>query len=601
MEQTTKEAMAPKRLKKGGKKPLIITGVVLAVLIAAYLGLCAWASSLDTFFRGYQINGVDVGGLTVAQAEEKLKETLPGQEIYIYDAAQPEEPVLSVTLSDLGLDSETILDTIGVSDCLSHDQRDTFFLTKGFHFLVGSFSDRWFQYDLSGDDSDAALDSLLEQLNQEPVDAAYELGDDSLSITKARDGRSIGKENLRQALEHACGTPARVELSFIVLPAQTLTAQEIYDATSGEMKNATYDAETDTIVPEQAGADFDVAAAQIALDAAEPGETITISAQVQMPTVTAEDLETLLFRDVLGEAQTKVGGTSARKSNVQLSAATINEYVLNPGEVFSYNEAVGQRTAARGYKPAPAYVQGETVDEIGGGICQTSSTLYLACLRSNLEITERYAHRYIPSYIPAGMDATVSWGGPDYKFTNNTDYPIKIVTTYANSKLTVKILGTNIDGTYATVTNEYLSTTPYEVVYEDDPTLAPGTEKVKTTPYTGYKYKTYRHVYAADGTLISSAYEATSDYKSRNKVILRGPAVDTGTDTGTGTTTPGTSTDPGTTTDPSTTTDSGSGTTTDPGTATDPGISILPPENSGEAADNGGLPSDVRPEDEPFL
>lgn len=207
MEQTTKEAMAPKRLKKGGKKPLIITGVVLAVLIAAYLGLCAWASSLDTFFRGYQINGVDVGGLTVAQAEEKLKETLPGQEIYIYDAAQPEEPVLSVTLSDLGLDSETILDTIGVSDCLSHDQRDTFFLTKGFHFLVGSFSDRWFQYDLSGDDSDAALDSLLEQLNQEPVDAAYELGDDSLSITKARDGRSIGKEDLRQALEHACGTP----------------------------------------------------------------------------------------------------------------------------------------------------------------------------------------------------------------------------------------------------------------------------------------------------------------------------------------------------------------------------------------------------------
>lgn len=85
---------------------------------------------------------------------------------------------------------------------------------------------------------------------------------------------------------------------------------------------------------------------------------------------------------------------------------------MNSGDVFSYNDVVGQRTAARGYQAAPAYVQGETVDEIGGGICQTSSTLYLACLRSNLEITERYAHRYVPAYITAGMDATVSWGGP---------------------------------------------------------------------------------------------------------------------------------------------------------------------------------------------
>ena len=590
MEQITNEAMAPKRLKKGGKKPLIITGAVLAALIAAYVGLCAYAASLDTFFRGYTINGVDVGGLTVAQAEETLKETLPDREIQICDAAQPEEPLTTVTLSDLGLDGDAILNTVIVSDCFSSDQRDTFFLTKGFRLLAGSFSGRWFRYDLSGGDSDAALDALLERLDRDPVDAAYELGEDSLSVTKARDGRSIGKEDLRQALEHAEGSPVRVELTFTVLPAETLTIQEIYDATSGEMKNATYDAENDAIVPEQVGADFDTSAAQAALDAAEPGETVTIPAQVQLPTVTAEDLEEVLFRDVLGEAQTKVGGTSARKSNVQLSAATINEYVLNAGETFSYNEAVGQRTAARGYKPAPAYVQGETVDEIGGGICQTSSTLYLACLRSNLEITERYAHRYIPSYIPAGMDATVSWGGPDYKFTNDTDYPIKIVTTYANSKLTVKILGTNIDGTYAKVTNEYISTTPYEVVYEDDPTLAPGTEQVKTTPYTGYKYKTYRHVYAADGTLISSAYEATSDYKSRNKVILRGPAVttDPGASTGTGTTDPGTATDPGASTEP----DTGSGTIV---VIPDPGTS------GGTSGEIGNLPTDVQPEDEPFL
>ena len=123
------------------------------------------------------------------------------------------------------------------------------------------------------------------------------------------------------------------------------------------------------------------------------------------------------------------------------------------------------------------------------------------------------------------MDATVSWGGPDYKFTNNTDYPIKIVTEYKNDYLTVRLLGTNVTGITAKMTNEQLSTTPFEVVYEEDATLAPGTEQVKTTPYTGSKWKTYRHLYDADGKLISSAYEDTSDYKARNKVILKGPAV----------------------------------------------------------------------------
>ena len=351
--------------------------------------------------------------------------------------------------------------------------------------------------------------------------------------------------------------------------------------------------------------------AQALLDAAEPGETVTVPAQVELPAVTAEELEQLLFRDVLGEARTHVGGTSARRSNVKLSAAAINGYVMNTGDVFSYNGVVGQRTAARGYKAAPAYVQGETVDEIGGGICQTSSTLYLACLRSNLSITERYAHRYVPAYITAGMDATVSWGGPDYKFTNDTLYPIKIVTKYENNYLTVQVLGTNVDGTSVKMTNEWLSTTPYETVYEDDPTLAPGTEKVKTSPYTGYKYRTYRNVYDADGKLISSTYEATSDYKSRNRVILRGPAVEpVGGDTQipSGTTDPA---DPSVPVEPAEPQDSNIPAEPTEPASPDEGQPIQTPEQSGQQTaagqESGGtageidLPADVLPQDEPFV
>ena len=608
MEQTTKETMAPKRLKTGGgKKPLIITGAVLAVLIAAYAGLCAYASGGSTIFPGVTVYDQDVGGLTADQAETRLREvaalsdSTPMGELSITDRNQPdsmvhEEALISgLDFGDLG--GVEIDAAASAQKAYDYCHGGSFF-TAGWRYLKSLAGQSSLSPALTAPNLSSVSQDLAEQISLAPVDTAYEVQEDSIAITAPKDGFSVSAPDLEEAVETALSNCdyASFDCPGTYLPAKTLTAQAIHDEVAGEMKNATYDAETDTIIPEQMGADFDVDAAQTALDAANPGETITIPAQVERPTVTAEDLETLLFRDVLGQAQTKVGGTSARKSNVQLSAAAINEYVLNPGDVFSYNGVVGQRTAARGYKPAPAYVQGETVDEIGGGICQTSSTLYLACLRSNLEITERYAHRYIPSYIPAGMDATVSWGGPDYKFTNDTDYPIKIVTTYSNSTLTVKILGTNIDGTYAKITNEYLSTTPYEVVYEDDPTLAPGTEKVKTSPYTGYKYRTYRNVYAADGTLISSEYEATSDYKSRNKVILRGPALPDTSTTDSGTTTnPGTGS---TTTDPGTTTQPDNGTTADPGVTTDPGTGT---DNTEQPPLVTVLPPDVQPEDEPFL
>ena len=539
MEQTTNEAVVQKnpggaRLKKGGKGPLLALGIVVGVLVLAYVGLCAYAGSLDTFYPNYHINGIAVGGMTVEQASQTLAAELPEQAIALHcgddpvKLGWPSDSLPPVTLGELGYTEERCG---AIAQRLFDQQKRCGFFSQGSRFLSAQFSstgDTVSDEDLDASVFQERVTRLAQELALEPQDTTYSIGENSISITKAVNGRSVKEKALADALIHAiCTYSSHGELvayiSFAHFNPWTLTAQAIYDEVAAEVKNAGYDAKTDTITPEQLGAEFDVAAAQKALDAAAPGETVEIPAVIEYPKVTAEDLKAVLFRDVLGEAQTKVGGTAARKSNVKLSASSINGLVLNTGDVFSYNESVGQRTAANGYQPAPAYVKGETVDEIGGGICQTSSTLYLACLRGNLEITERYAHRYIPAYIAAGMDATVSWGGPDYKFTNNTDYPIKIVTEYKGDYVTVKLLGTNVTGITAKMTNEKLSTTEFEVVYEDDPTLAPGTEQVKTTPYTGSKWKTYRHLYDADGKLISSSYEATSDYKARNKVILKGP------------------------------------------------------------------------------
>ena len=540
MEQTTNEAVVQKnqggaRLKKGGKGPLVVLGVIVGVLVLAYVGLCAYAGSLDTFYPNYHINGIAVGGMTVEQASQALAAELPEQVMTLHCGGNPvklgwpSDSLPPVTLGELGYTEERCG---AIAQRLFDQQKSCGFFSQGSRFLSALFSSTG--ETVSDEDMDASVfqeqvTRLARELALEPQDTTYSIGENSISITKAVNGRSVKEDALAEALIHAIrtyGTQGELiaYISFAHFNPWNLTAQAIHDEVAAEMKNAGYDPETKSITPERLGAEFDVDAAQKALDAAAPGETVEIPAAIEYPRVTAEQLKGVLFRDVLGEARTKVGGTAARISNVKLSASSINGYVMNTGDVFSYNGVVGKRTAANGYQPAPAYVKGETVDEIGGGICQTSSTLYLACLRGNLEITERHAHRYIPAYIAAGMDATVSWGGPDYKFTNDTDYPIKIVTSYEGGYLTVKVLGTNATGITAKMTNEKLSTTDFQVVYEDDPTLAPGTEKVKTTPYTGSKWKTYRNLYDANGKLISSTYEDTSDYKARNKVILKGPA-----------------------------------------------------------------------------
>ena len=517
--------LAEKTEKRGSKRPWMIAVIIAAVLVAAYLALCAYAGSLDTFYPNRHINGIDVGGLTVSEAQSALETRLPAQTIILVNEERQLQTTL--TVAELGYTAESFA---GDAQFWMDAERDTPFLRRGWAYLA-TLSGHWPGGAHWPDMNEAVLTKtvarLTEVLTEPPADTSGELDGQTLRITKAHDG--YAPESLRPLLSDIASysqSGYTIPVTLETLPAQDLTAQQLHDRLHGEMKNASYDAASGSIVPEQFGADFDVAAAQTALDGAAPGETVSVPAVIEEPEVTAADLETLLFRDVLGEARTHVSGSAGRIGNVKLSAKLINGIVLNSGDTFSYNDSVGKRTEARGFKPAPAYVKGETVDEVGGGICQTSSTLYLACLLSNMEITERYAHRYVPAYIDWGMDATVSWGGPDYKFTNNTLYPVKIVTEYSKGYLTIKLLGTNIDGIRVKMTNEVLSKTPWETVYQEDSTMAPGSpDVVKVTPYTGYKVKTYQTIYDKNGSVIDSHFEAASDYKVRNKVVLQAPAA----------------------------------------------------------------------------
>ncbi len=536
MAQLTNEVKEPKtggtRVKGGGAAPVLLAlALTAAIMGGAYAGLCAWAGSRTVFYPRETIAGVSVGGLTVDEAAQVLAGTLPGQTLALTPVQTAEKEGWigesgpeSVALSELGYTAEQCP---GIARRRFEEQAAAPFLSRGarvLSILTGPQGDGLTARDRDEDLFRRGVDELAEDLAQEVLDGAYEVAGGEILLTKEANGRSVSPESLAAALENAVAAGEReVLVDFATREARPLSIQEVHEAVSGEMENAKYDKDSGGIIPERMGVSFDAASAQRALSAAAPGETVAVPADIRQPEITAEKLQAVLFRDLLGECTTHVGGTAARISNVRLASAAFDGTVLNSGDVFSYNETVGQRTVEKGYKAAPAYVQGETVDEIGGGVCQPSSTLYYACLLANLEITERYAHRYIPAYITRGMDATVSWGGPDYRFTNDTQYPLKITAKYDKGYLTVQLWGTRTDDLTVKMTYETLSTTPFEEVEQQDPSLAPGTRQVKVTPYTGYKVRTYRNVFDGSGNLISSEVEAVSDYKSRNRLTLVGP------------------------------------------------------------------------------
>ncbi len=269
--------------------------------------------------------------------------------------------------------------------------------------------------------------------------------------------------------------------------------------------------------------------------------TTTTEATTTTTTATTEAIE--YYTDELAAVQTKLNpGEVNRTTNVRIACENINGKELQPGEEFSYNDTVGPRTPERGFKDAKIYLAGEIADGIGGGICQVSSTIYMAAIRADMKITERRNHRYTVSYAPEGEDATVSWGHQDFKFVNNTEYPIKLLVTLDGSYVKVTIMGTKTVNKTVEIKTDRLEYTPYETKTIVDETMAPGTSRVgNASGHSGKKTVSYRLVYV-DGELVSKTLENYSTYTKLDVVTYVGPQITTSAtgepdQTGTGTAT----------------------------------------------------------------
>ena len=291
-----------------------------------------------------------------------------------------------------------------------------------------------------------------------------------------------------------------------------------------EPKDAVINSETYEVIMEVYGYGFDLEYAKMLMETSTYGDILCIPMNMIAPKVTGGSVRDTYSRDVLCEFKTEHTNNKQRNTNLDLACKAVNGTILDPGEEFDFNTVVGKRTSEKGYQYAPAYSSGKTVATLGGGICQVSSTIYYCTLIADLEIINRLPHSFVSSYMPLGTDATVSWGGPEFTFKNNTDYPIRIETWVADGYVHCKLLGTDTKPYYVEIESDLLYYSNYEdevVVYPSNNSEGYYDGEVIQTPYRGAAVQTYKLKYdKVTKELISREEDQKSVYKNRNRITV---------------------------------------------------------------------------------
>lgn len=233
-----------------------------------------------------------------------------------------------------------------------------------------------------------------------------------------------------------------------------------------------------------------------------------------MPEHNRENL--VIINDVLGSYTTDYSNSSQNRSlNVERAAELLNGITLYPGEELSTYGTVAPFSEANGYYMAPSYAGGQVVDSMGGGICQVSSALYNAVLKSELEVTVRSPHSMVVAYVPKSADAAISDSGKDFRFVNNTEYPIYIECISSNKKITINIYGVETRPAGRTV--EYISETVEEIIPEGERIILDSAAPVGTVTLTdvhvGYRARLLKVVYE-DGEEVSREVINNSTYNA---------------------------------------------------------------------------------------
>lgn len=513
-----------KKISIKDKRVIILASVLIVLIVLGTLS--ALAASYDKIYKGITAGGVELHGKTVEEAYNALVENF-GEEL----------PSISVTAGgkkvDILFTDVAEYDFMKTAEAAFENGRTNVF--SSFATYVSPFVER--KTSISTNVNEDALEEKLIELQNSVengyLDTTYEISEDKLIVRTGHSGDAIDilklKEDITKCLEQH--EDAQIEAVISYKEFEAPDVNKIYDNIHTEPSDAYFDKENNKIADHVDGYDFDKNVAKTVLASAKPDSEYEIPLKVIRANKTTEQLQQELFSDLLGTYSSNYTASNVNRShNVALAASKFNGYIMMPGDVFSYNGVVGDRTVAAGYRNAAVYTANGVEDGIGGGICQVSSTLYNAVLKANLEIVSRTNHSYPVSYVPKGQDATVSMGAIDFLFKNSSENPIQIRTYVGGGVCTVSVYGKKTVPFNVEVISTIVSTKPYVVEYTDDPNMPEGEEEITREGITGYGVRTIRRITINGVTtteqLPSSNYVALSQKVTRGTMKVEEPVVE---------------------------------------------------------------------------
>ena len=480
----------------------VFIGIILLILLIIFGAFSIYnLKHSDTIANGIYIYGIDVSGLTKNEALNKLNETfsnIQNTEIKLYSGTKNSDKKennyyeTSIIPSEIELtyDVKSAVNyafTIGKNGGLLKDNYEIFStMLNGIEITP--------TYSFDEEDLTKFLDNISKELPNAVQESSYYIEDSTLIITKGKSGYVVDSEktlnSIKNRLANLTFLNDSIEISLKEVNPKAIDLDAIYQDVHKDASNAYYTTNPYAVHPSENGVDFAISLDEAKKELATSENECKIKLKTIYPKITTNMIGSEAFPNLLATFSTRYATSNTnRTTNLRLAAKKINGTVLLPGETFSYNKTVGERTIAAGYKEAAIYQDGQVIDGLGGGICQISTTLFNAVLLANLDITEIHNHQFVPSYVGAGRDATVVYGSKDFQFKNSRKCAIKITCSVSGGVATFKIYGVkeypeyniSINAVVTSRTSSAVKSTTYRILRLKGKTIS--NEKIYSCTY----------------------------------------------------------------------------------------------------------------------
>ena len=439
--------------KKGKRKVVIfsITIILMLVLIGFPIIFFVTNNYNEKIVEGIKVENINVSKISKEEAKKLLDEDIQ-KEINRNIILISNEYEVNTTPEQAGITfdvDKAIEDAYNVG-------RDENIIKNNINILKTMLNGKNISLDISIDEK--KFNNFVQEINgnlqNEIQQPNYYVNGNELIITSGKEGNAVNEDELKMIICNILNSEdenseEKREIPIRITKQDKINIDRIYSEIHKEAQDAYVTKDPFEVHPHVDGVDFGISIEEAKVLLQEEKEEYKIPLKITKPSVTTDSLGDEAFPNRLATYSTKYSTAEVNRStNIQISVNKINGVVIMPGEEFSYNKILGPRTPQAGYKLGAAYIGGKVVSDYGGGVCQTSSTLYNSVLLSNLEVTSRTSHYFAAAYVPVGRDATVYWPSLDFKFKNNRNYPIRIKAFTNNGTITVEIFGVKEESDY---------------------------------------------------------------------------------------------------------------------------------------------------------